>query len=359
MQVFLYFLGTVMIGGLLGWYAASAADGWGILVPLAELWSAYYLHVILHEAGHLLCGRLCGYTLTSFRIGKWMLVRREGRWTFSRFHIPGTGGQCLMCPPEGDDSPIVLYNLGGGLLNLVTAGLAGPLGWLCPLPRLVRSFFVLFAVFGVLSGLANLLPMRVGGLDNDGRNALTLGKHPLKRWALAVQLRINAAQAQGKALSELPEEFFAPLDSADWNDPLVGAVACIYAGYKMEREDFAGAKADLDRLLDCPKLNAIHRYECVLEQRCCRLLLGETELDPLEKPVEKFRKATRRYFIARLRQECIQALFLEHDLEKAQKIREELEKRGQKYPYPGEIAGEKAMLDRTLATFKKSSESRT
>ena len=225
MQVFLYFLGTVMIGGLLGWYAASAADGWGILVPLAELWSAYYLHVLLHEAGHLLCGRLCGYTLTSFRIGKWMLVRREGRWTFSRFHIPGTGGQCLMCPPEGDDSPIVLYNLGGGLLNLVTAGLAGLLVWLCPLPRLVRSFFVLFAVFGVLSGLANLLPMRVGGLDNDGRNALTLGKHPLKRWALAVQLRINAAQAQGKALSELPEEFFAPLDSADWNDPLVGAVA--------------------------------------------------------------------------------------------------------------------------------------
>lgn len=136
-------------------------------------------------------------------------------------------------------------------------------------------------------------------------------------------------------------------------------MACIYAGYKMERGDFAGAKADLDRLLDCPKLNAIHRYECVLEQRCCRLLLGETELDPLEKPVEKFRKATRRYFIARLRQECIQALFLEHDLEKAQKIREELEKRGQKYPYPGEIAGEKAMLDRTLATFKKSSESRT
>ena len=121
MQVFLYFLGTVMIGGLLGWYAASAADGWGILVPLAELWSAYYLHVLLHEAGHLLCGRLCGYTLTSFRIGKWMLVRREGRWTISRFHIPGTGGQCLMCPPEGDDSPIVLYNLGGGLLNLVTA----------------------------------------------------------------------------------------------------------------------------------------------------------------------------------------------------------------------------------------------
>ena len=60
MQVFLYFLGTVMIGGLLGWYAASAADGWGILIPLSELWSAYCLHVLLHEAGHLLCGRLCG-----------------------------------------------------------------------------------------------------------------------------------------------------------------------------------------------------------------------------------------------------------------------------------------------------------
>ena len=128
---------------------------------------------------------------------------------------------------------------------------------------------------------------------------------------------------------------------------------------KWTGSEYALRQWSADRLLDCPKLNAIHRYECVLEQRCCRQLLGETELDPLEKPVEKFRKATRRYLIARLRQECIQALFLEHDLGKAQKIREELEKRGQKYPYPGEIAWEKAMLDRTLATFKKSSESRT
>lgn len=355
----LYFLGMAAIGGLLGYYAAWAADGWSILVPLAELWAAFYLQVVLHEAGHLLFGWLSGYTVTSFRVGRWMLLRREGRWTLCRYRIPGTGGQCLMCPPEGEDYPVVLYNLGGGLLNLILSGLAGLLVWLAPLPPLAECFFVLFAASGVLTGLTNLIPMRAGGLDNDGRNALTLGKNPQNRWALAAQLRVNAAQAQGKTLSELPEEFFAPLADADWNNPLMGAAACMYAGRKMEQGDFAGAKADLDRLLACPALNQIHRNECVLEQRCCRRLLGERDLEPLDKAAEQFRKSTRKYFIARPRQEYVKALLEDGDPEKAEKIRAEFEKRAAKYPYPGETVGEARMLDRALALFQKSSKSGT
>jgi len=349
-----------VIGGVAGCYLASTADSLSagaILLLLAELWIACYLQMILHEAGHLVFGRLNGYTLTSFRIGKCMLIRREGKWTVRRYHIPGTGGQCLMCPPEGENYPVLLYNLGGGLMNLILAGLAVLLVRLVPMPAPVRTFFVFFALCGVLFGLTNLLPMRAGGLDNDGRNALTLGKNPVNRWALAVQLRVNAAQAQGKTLAELPEDWFAPLRTADWNDPLTGAVACIYAGRKMEGGDFAGAKEDLDRLLDCPKLNAVHRYECVLEQRCCRAMLGEPCSEPLEKAVEKFRKSTRRYFISRLRQEYVQALLEDKNPARAGEIREEFERRAARAPYPGEAAGEAGLLDRARELFPKSSES--
>ena len=128
---------------------------------------------------------------------------------------------------------------------------------------------------------------------------------------------------------------------------------------KMEQGDFAGAKADLDRLLACPALSQLLRYESLLEQRCCRRLLGERALESLDRQTQKFRKSTRPYFISRCRQEYVLALLEENDLEKAQKLRDEFEKRAQKYPYPGETAGERKMLDRTLALFQKSSKSGT
>lgn len=359
MSKILVFILAALAGALGGFYAAAMADGWSTLLLLAELWFAYFLQVVLHEGGHLLFGRLSGYGMTSFRVGRWILLRREGKWTLSRYQIPGTGGQCLMCPPDGEDYPVLLYNLGGGLFNLMLSALAGLLLWRVPLPPLAEAFFVLFAVFGVVIGLTNLIPLRVGGLDNDGRNALVLAKNPDSRWAFAAQLRINAAQAQGRTLSDFPEEFFAPLKTADWNNPLIGAAACIYAGRRMEQGDFAGAKADLDRLLACPALSQLLRYESLLEQRCCRRLLGERALESLDRQTQKFRKSTRPYFISRCRQEYVLALLEENDLEKAQKLRDEFEKRAQKYPYPGETAGERKMLDRTLALFQKSSKSGT
>lgn len=359
MSKILVFILAALAGALGGFYAAAMADGWSTLLLLAELWFAYFLQVVLHEGGHLLFGRLSGYRMTSFRVGRWILLRQEGKWTLSRYQIPGTGGQCLMCPPDGEDYPVLLYNLGGGLFNLMLSALAGLLLWRVPLPPLAEAFFVLFAVFGVVIGLTNLIPLRVGGLDNDGRNALVLAKNPDSRWAFAAQLRINAALAQGRTLSDFPEEFFAPLKTADWNNPLIGAAACIYAGRRMEQGDFSGAEADLDRLLACPALSQLLRYESLLEQRCCRRLLGERALESLDRQTQKFRKSTRPYFISRCRQEYVLALLEENDLEKAQKLRDEFEKRAQKYPYPGETAGERKMLDRTLALFQKSSKSGT
>ena len=42
---------------------------WLIVLLLA----AFYLQLILHEGGHLVCGLLTGYRFVSFRIGSWMI----------------------------------------------------------------------------------------------------------------------------------------------------------------------------------------------------------------------------------------------------------------------------------------------
>ena len=83
----------------------------------------YFVQVVVHEAGHLVFGLLTGYQFSSFRIGSFMWVKLEGKLKLKRYSLAGTGGQCLMAPPEMVDGkvPYVLYNLGGCLANLIVS----------------------------------------------------------------------------------------------------------------------------------------------------------------------------------------------------------------------------------------------
>ena len=95
---------------------------------LVALLIAAYLQIVLHEAGHLVCGLLSGYRFVSFRIMSITLIKDgEGKLRFKRFKLAGTGGQCLMTPPANvapEHLPTALYNAGGVLSNLLWATLA-------------------------------------------------------------------------------------------------------------------------------------------------------------------------------------------------------------------------------------------
>ena len=88
----------------------------GCLLSFVAPAIAFVLHIIVHEGGHLVGGLLTGYRFVSFRIFSLTLLRRDGRYIVRRFNIPGTGGQCIMLPPEGDAAkvPFVIYNAAGG-----------------------------------------------------------------------------------------------------------------------------------------------------------------------------------------------------------------------------------------------------
>ena len=76
----------------------------GMLLACAALFIAVYvvmtLQIIIHEAGHLLFGLFTGYSFSSFRIFSWMWVKEEEGIRFRHLSIAGTGGQCLLAPPE-------------------------------------------------------------------------------------------------------------------------------------------------------------------------------------------------------------------------------------------------------------------
>ena len=93
------------------------------LLAILILLFSIFLQVLLHEGGHLVCGLATGYRFVSFRIFNLTFIRKDGKLCIKRFSLAGTGGQCLLTPPERplEDIPTTLYNLGGVLANLLTA----------------------------------------------------------------------------------------------------------------------------------------------------------------------------------------------------------------------------------------------
>ena len=143
----------VCIGGvaglLIGRYFVVGAlrEGFVDLFPalfllLVGVYLATFLQILFHEGGHLVFGLLSGYRFSSFRIGSLMWIEQDGKMKFRRLSLAGTGGQCLMSPPPMKNGmfPYVMYNLGGVLMNLITASVAAGVALLCQDMRLVNTF---------------------------------------------------------------------------------------------------------------------------------------------------------------------------------------------------------------------------
>ena len=84
-------------------------------VMLFSILSAFlggFLQIIIHEAGHLVTGLLSGYKFVSFRIFNYTILKTKGKLKIKKFGIAGTGGQCLMTPPDCpiEELKFVWYN---------------------------------------------------------------------------------------------------------------------------------------------------------------------------------------------------------------------------------------------------------
>ena len=151
-----------------------------ILALVVSMYIALVLQIIIHEAGHLVFGLLTGYRFVSFRVSSFMWMKDNNRIRFKRMSVAGTGGQCVMAPPDLKDGkmPVQLYNYGGAIMNLIASAVSGGLALLCPAGSLLRPFLLMMLVTGIAYALMNGLPLRMNLVNNDGRNAWDLARNP-------------------------------------------------------------------------------------------------------------------------------------------------------------------------------------
>lgn len=198
-----------------------------ILWMLIAVLIAFILHIILHEGGHLVAGLLTGYRFVSFRFLNFTLINRDGRLQWRNFELAGTGGQCLMAPPDKPLEQIDTrwYNAGGVLANILIVLLSLVLVWAFDLPHWLNELLIIMAFIGIVTALTNGIPMKLGGVANDGYNLLQMEKDLPGKQSFCNILDINARSQEGETYSKMPERLFALPQPIDWKNSMhVGSV---------------------------------------------------------------------------------------------------------------------------------------
>ena len=316
---------------------------------LLLLYFSWFIHIVIHESGHLIGGLLSGYTFSSFRIGSFMLLKENGKLVSKRLKIAGTGGQCLMAPPEMVDGkfPVVLYNMGGSVMNLLVSLLFVPVLIVAPKGGFLALFSFLMIGMGIISGLGNGIPLHTKTVDNDGYNAISLGKSKDAMQAFWLQMKMNEQLSKGLRLKDMPDEWFQmPSDEAMKNN-LVAAIGVSVCNRLMDQHRFEEADAQMAHILSIESgMIGVHR-NLVICDRLYYELIHENRPNVVAsfytKEQQKFMKAMRT-FPSVIRTEYAYALLVEKDQGKAAKALEAFEKVAKTYPYPNDINSERELI---------------
>lgn len=351
-KIIISYIIFIMIGGIMGvflgrYLAASKSSYPDLAYALLCLILSFFASVIIHESGHFAMGCLTGYTFVSFRIGSLTWIKRDGKLLLKRFHIPGTGGQCIMMPPESEkpeEVPFFLYHLGGGLFNFITAGISLPIGLFCE-NKYGKILLVIFGVWSLLSGLFNLIPIKLQ-VANDGYNLIELSKNKTVRISLYKQLRINGLLYQGLTPDEIPEELFRIEDTS--KGIYHGIEKVLRGSLLVDRKYFAAAEKTFLECIEDHNLISIYVSECKSEIMFCKIMNGapEEEIDALyDKDLEGYIKVSGKTQISKRRIMYAYYLIYKKDKAAAEKEYEAAMRMRSTYPSLGELKSELSLIE--------------
>ena len=338
------------IGGLFGYYGGDYLETLGVsrlesvLIFIGALLICY-VQIIMHEVGHLIFGLISGYKFVSFRIGSVILYKRQGKLHLGKYSIAGTGGQCLMLPPEMEDGkiPYKLYNLGGSLMNLILVAISVVLFFVANPNVVVGALYVVNAVLGLLFAVMNGIPMRLGGLDNDGYNVLSLGKKPEAMRAFWLQLKVNEMLTEGVRPKNMPDEWFEKPSEEDMRNSMIATIAAMRCNCLLDKMDFAQASQEIEDIVNGDnKMVGVQKMLLQVDAIFCEIF-GERREEVLnqmkDKTLKSFMKSMKAYPSV-VRTQYAYALLIEQNEKKAAKYRKKFAKIMKRHPSQCETESE-------------------
>lgn len=230
------------IGKLL---AALSVWDWLILGYLTLF--SLYLHVFLHELGHLIGGKLTGYRLILFQASRFRYDSKNRSFTRKRPRGAGMLGQCLMAPPEAgsyEEKPYWLYLAGGLAMNFFWGALLYTGSFLLP----VRWSFYAF--------ILSLVPLLLAISNSywrgytDGNVIKEVQKSPLARKLFFQQLELAERFEQDQTFTDIPDYFFETVTNRESEQTFLGEYyELIDYRRKLYELDFEAADLRLRRIM--------------------------------------------------------------------------------------------------------------
>lgn len=323
----------------------------GLLVLMCALVSmvvSVFVLITVHEGGHLVCGLATGYRFVSFRILNFTIIRENGRLRVKRFAVAGTGGQCLLSPPERplDEIPTGWYDMGGVLANVVVLAAALPLLWADVNPFVAEAAGI-FVIIDIVLILLNGIPMSAGGIGNDGANLMLLRRSLLSKRGMVTQLRSNALIQAGVRPRDMPDGWFEFPDEISYRNTLEVSLPVMAASRLVDMERFYEAYAMFDRLYD-------HRDEIMqlyVKEIACELVFlslatgrAERAAELLDEPLKKYIRQYSDVMSSKQRLLFAIELCMNRDREAARAILDRLESRADDYLLQGEVKSDLALM---------------
>ena len=322
------------------------------IVAIGAFIASLAILVPLHELGHLICGLLSGYKFVSFRIFNLTFIKIDGKLRVKRFSVAGTGGQCLLNPPDlpMEEIPTGWYNFGGILVNLIILVLVAPL-FLLKLNPFVAESLGIFIILDVIMLLMNGIPVRIGGVGNDAYNMKLLKNNPRSKRGIINQLRANALIQRGVRPKDMPDDLFACPDDIDYKNSLEITVPLMNASRLIDLKEYDSALESFEALYEYKdEIMPIYVKEIECELVFLYLRTGRPEKAEklLTKDLKKYIEVYRKVMSSKERLHAAITLYLEHDAPKACGIFKSLKARKENYLLSGEVAGDLAIMEDML-----------
>lgn len=306
----------------------------------------------IHEVGHLVCGLLTGYKFVSFRIFNYSFIKINNNIRIKKFAVAGTGGQCLLTPPDLaiEKIPTIWYNAGGVLANILALLLVLPL-FFFDLNPFVLEFLMIFCLTDAIIILINGIPMKLGGTCNDGYNILHLNNNLRSKQSLVLQLRMNAMIQDGVRPKDMPDEWFEIITDIDFKNPMEVAYPIIHASRLIDELNFEDAFKEFSELYshkDAIIQLYVNEIEC--ELIFCALATGRTDFarELLTPKLQKYIDEFKNFMSSKQRLMCAVALYIDKDRMKALEIYERLQSDKEKYLLQGEVKSDLAIMNQIL-----------
>lgn len=243
-------VGYLAVGAALGAFLQRIDVGMdlgGFLVLLVAAMVFAWLHILIHEFGHALAGVSVGMRIIGLGVGPWRLNRTADGWAMRKEKsITGIDGFAVLLPGGTGFSRArqAVYLLGGPLANLLLGGLAllALMHWVSK-DSALALVVAAFAMMGLAIGLINLLPLRAGGWNSDGRQLWLLWRNRAEAWAVAYLMRYCALANLGVLPRDWPVVEDSVLSDPRLPDTVADGLRAVAVARALDRKAYFDSQA--------------------------------------------------------------------------------------------------------------------